>query len=83
MKEETKQYYNKFIEITGVKPLKCRLCVGSMKEFIFIEVKGTEEEFKNLFKPSNYKGVEVTFRDFNYGEGNNKLRLHINKEVLK
>jgi len=90
MKTETIRYMNKFKELTGIKPLRCRLCVGSMKEYIFIEVKGTEEEYNNLKLLENeeesyfnYKGINITFKDFNYYDGKNKLRLHIQKEVLK
>ena len=83
---ETEQYMNKFKEITGVKPLRCKLCVGSMKKYIFIEVLGTEEEYKNLIHINegyNYKGVEITFKDFDFFGSKNKLRFHIRKEVLK
>lgn len=89
-KEETIKYMNKFKEITGVNPLRFKLCVGSMKEYIFIEVLGTEEEYKNLTLSEdesgsyyNYKGLRITFKDFDFFGSKNKLRFHIRKEVLK
>ena len=81
MKEETISYKNKFTELTGINPLRCKLCVGSMRGYVFIEVKGTEEEYNNL--EYNYKNVEITFKDFNYYGGKDKIRFQIKKEVLK
>ena len=78
---ETTQYLKKFEIITGSKALRCKLCVGSMKEYIFIEVVGTEEEYKNL--DDNYKGVQIEFKDFDYFGSKSKIRLHIKKGVLE
>ena len=76
----------KFKEITGRTPMRCKLQKGSMKEFIFIEIEGTEEEYKNIqFYNDGYmfNNLFITFKDFNYYGGKDRIRFHILKEMLK
>ena len=83
---ETEQYMKRFEEITKVKPIRCKLQTGSMKKLIFVEIEGTEEEYKNIqFYNDGYmfNNLFITFKDFNHYGGKDKIRFHIEKERLK